>query len=236
MFSTAAVAVFALIASVATAPAPAPWVDDTLCAPGTGYFQNCDATGFRGCCNIDVCGRKLSSCPGNTWTPTPPSKEETPVVQPADSSACPPNKWFVCHNGFRGCCKTADPCTIGHCPAAAPGSSVSTRDEPAAGNVRRADDTVCPPGTGYFQSCSNGFRGCCTADVCSTKIPYCPGASSPIVPPVAPPVKNETPAPASAVQPQNGVCPSGTGYYQVCANGFKGCCAKDACSLGYCPN
>ncbi|KAK4118526.1 hypothetical protein N657DRAFT_651163 [Parathielavia appendiculata] len=34
-------------------------------------------------------------------------------------------------------------------------------------NKRHADLTVCAPGTGYFQSCSNGFRGCCKADACS---------------------------------------------------------------------
>ncbi|RSL90239.1 hypothetical protein CDV31_015719, partial [Fusarium ambrosium] len=40
--------------------------------------------------------------------------------------------------------------------------------------ARQSDPTVCAPGTGFFQSCSNGFRGCCKKDACSGKAPICP--------------------------------------------------------------
>nr|CEG03968.1 unnamed protein product [Fusarium acuminatum CS5907] len=82
---------------------------------------------------------------------------------------------------------------------------------------RQADPTVCAPGTGFFQSCSNGFRGCCKSDACSGKAPVCP-------PTVA---KRQT---------DPTVCPPGTGFFQSCSNGFRGCCKGDACAGSWCPD
>ncbi|KAJ0167109.1 hypothetical protein CTA2_4404 [Colletotrichum tanaceti] len=78
----------------------------------------------------------------------------------------------------------------------------------------KPDNTVCAPGTGFFQSCSNGFRGCCKADACT--IGHCPPASE----------KRQDPT----------VCSPGTGFFQSCSNGFRGCCKQDACATGHCPS
>lgn len=100
-----------------------------------------------------------------------------------------------------------------------------------------SDPTVCKPGTGYYQSCeSTGFEGCCTKDVCGMKLSYCPDITA--TPPPThtnhkwiPDVRNPEPTPEHAP----GSCNAGLSYY-VCANGFKGCCAQDACTVGYCPS
>jgi hypothetical protein len=42
-------------------------------------------------------------------------------------------------------------------------------------------------------------------------------------------------APAAFPGSDPTVCPTGTGYYQKCSNGYTGCCTTDACSLGWCP-
>jgi hypothetical protein len=100
----------------------------------------------------------------------------------------------------------------------------------------RNDPTVCAPGTGYFQRCSNEFgvtfSGCCTQDACS--LGYCPsGTTNP--PPVTTP-ETTTTTTTTTTQLPDGQCAPGTGFFQVCGNGFRGCCAKDACTLGYCPS
>ncbi|EGU74185.1 hypothetical protein FOXB_15302, partial [Fusarium oxysporum f. sp. conglutinans Fo5176] len=113
--------------------------------------------------------------------------------------------------------------------------------------AKRSDDpTVCAPGTGFFQSCSNGFRGCCKSDACSGAAPICPDtvakrSDDPTVCPPEPASSNLAPtasAAAARAMPatlkvkarSDGTCRPGTGFFQVCANGFKGCCKKDACS------
>lgn len=193
------------------------------CAAGLNYYV-C-SNGFKGCCSQDAC--TIGYCPDSTWEKPVDHHEHqeweepapAPAPEPAHLGTCPAGMGYyqVCANGFKGCC-TKDACSLGYCP-----------DNGAFQKVKRSDPTVCAPGTGYYQVCSNGFKGCCASDACS--IGYCPGSSWAPEPAPKQPPTNTYPA----VQPQNGVCPAGAGYYQVCANGFKGCCAKDACSLGYCP-
>jgi len=276
MYASTFVSVFAFVASVAAAP----WSDPTVCAPGKGYYQVCASSGFKGCCTQDACG--LGYCPDAPSGPVTPPPTNTHNTEPAPGTCAAGLSYYVCSNGFKGCC-SQDACTIGYCPptweekpvdhheheepAALPGvpspeaghpgtcptgmgyyqvcangyNGCCTKDACSLGYCpdngafqkvkRAADPTVCAPGTGYYQVCSNGFKGCCSADACG--LGYCPGTAAPWTPepvPVQPPTNTYPVA-----SPQNGVCPAGTGYYQVCASGFKGCCAKDACSLGYCP-
>jgi len=192
--------------------------DPTVCAPGTGYFQSC-SNGFRGCCKGDACGSPTGWCPDKTAA----VKERASEAEAQnDPTVCAPGTGYFqsCSNGFRGCCK-GDACgsPTGWCPDK---PTVKERAAEAAPEPQ-SDPTVCAPGTGYFQSCSNGFRGCCKGDACGNPSGWCPSDK--------PAVKARTPAPASDPT----VCAPNTGYYQVCANGFKGCCKKDACSVGYCP-
>jgi hypothetical protein len=99
---------------VSAAPKAARAEDPTICAPGTGFFQVCsNAWGvtFKGCCPTDACSKGY--CPSTSSTSTPPPKTTV------DDTTCAPGTgvFYVCANGFRGCCKGADPCTIGYCPA-----------------------------------------------------------------------------------------------------------------------
>ncbi|KAH6959215.1 hypothetical protein DER45DRAFT_256466 [Fusarium avenaceum] len=142
-------------------------------------------------------------------------------------------QFFVCaNNGFRGWCSN-DPCDKKWCSDFVE----KTCDpvfitEPPKGKVPEPEDeghweeTVnpvvlpegqCAPNTGFFQSCSNGFRGCCKSDACSGKAPICP-------PTVA---KRQT---------DPTVCPPGSGFFQSCSNGFRGCCKGDACAGSWCPD
>ena len=100
-----------------------------------------------------------------------------------------------------------------------------------------SDPTVCAPGTGYYQVCGNGYKGCCAVDACT--IGWCPGyAGGPK--PYGQPIDHSTDTKEPqqpekpAEKPQEGTCPTGL-YYQVCGNGYKGCCAVDACTIGWCP-
>ncbi|KAF5645384.1 hypothetical protein F25303_5587 [Fusarium sp. NRRL 25303] len=191
--------------------------DPTVCAPGTGFFQSC-SNGFRGCCKSDACTGTAGVCPDNkpeapkpkpeTWEHKPETTTETttetaPASLPDGQCASGTGFFQVCSNGFRGCCKS-DACTgnAGVCPD----------------NTKRSDDpTVCPPGTGFFQSCSNGFRGCCKSDACSGSAPICPDTVA---------KRSDDPT----------VCPPGTGFFQSCSNGFRGCCKGDACGNTWCPD
>ncbi|KAM0299897.1 hypothetical protein HYE67_005803 [Fusarium culmorum] len=219
--------------------------DPTVCPPGTGFFQSC-SNGFRGCCKGDACGQKEPICPS------------TATKRSDDPTVCPPGTGFFqsCSNGFRGCCKN-DACsqTRPICPS----SSAKRSDDPTVcapgtgffqscsngfrgccktdacsqtqpicpSSAAKRDDTVCPPGTGFFQSCSNGFRGCCKGDACGNS--WCPD------------FKTGTYQPAQSFKVKahsDGTCAPGTGFFQVCSNGFKGCCKKDACGQkqAICPN
>jgi hypothetical protein len=239
------------------------------CAPGTGYYQSC-GNGFAGCCKTDACG-VAQWCPDyklGTYVPvdsTPVDPEVVtppPVTYPEDY--CPAGTGFFqsCGNGFRGCCKS-DACgPAGWCAD----YEFGTYTIKTAAPVRRvpvawADPTACAPGTGYFQSCSNGFKGCCKTDACApagwcaaykfgTYEPVSATTETPVEKPVEKPAEKpaekpvEKPAEKPADKPVTPVsvptfpedyCPAGTGYYQKCGNGFKGCCKADACTLGYCP-
>jgi len=103
----------------------------------------------------------------------------------------------------------------------------------------RSDPTVCAPGTGFFQSCGNGFRGCCAADACT--IGFCPSTTPSEEKPKTDDWEHKEP---EHKEPEHwnpttlpeGQCAPGTGFFQVCGNGFKGCCKSDACTIGYCPS
>ncbi|KAL0934644.1 uncharacterized protein CTRU02_211443 [Colletotrichum truncatum] len=215
---------FTILAAVATLTAAAPAAeskrDDTVCAPGTGFFQSC-SNGFKGCCKGDAC--TLGYCPDvSIDNSAPVENAQQNHWKPADPTVCAPNTGFFqsCSNGFKGCCK-ADACTLGYCPDV----------------VVKRDDTVCAPGTGFFQSCSNGFRGCCKSDACT--LGYCPNSAVEPTPKVTEtPVSHEGhwKPETNTVSSDPTVCAPGTGFFQSCSNGFKGCCKADACTLGYCPD
>ncbi|KAF5020474.1 hypothetical protein F66182_7513 [Fusarium sp. NRRL 66182] len=201
--------------------------DPTVCAPGTGFFQSC-SNGFRGCCKGDACGS--SWCPDyktgtyepkghpETWKPkTEKPKTVKPESTSSDPTVCAPGTGFFqsCSNGFRGCCK-GDACGSSWCPDYKTGTYEPVNHH----HARQSDSTVCPPNTGYFQSCSNGFRGCCKGDACGST--WCPDYKTGTYKP-----KNTLKVTARQADPT--VCAPGTGFFQSCSNGFRGCCKKDAC-------
>ncbi|KAF4459334.1 hypothetical protein FALBO_13903 [Fusarium albosuccineum] len=216
--------VIVALVAVAGLASAGPVIEKRAECPGTGGYYVCGANGFRGYCSSDPCAIawcpdfKLKTCepagsktPGGTDTPAPvpEPKPETKNPVPTREGECPTGTGFfqVCaKNGFRGCCKT-DACSGTWCPDYKAGTY-----EPVKTMTTRArDPTVCAPGTGFFQSCSNGFRGCCKGDACS-------GTGCPDVKTVK----------ARAQDPT--VCAPGTGFFQSCSNGFRGCCKGDACS------
>ena len=150
-----------------------------------------------------------------------------------DPTICAPGTGYyqVCSSGYKGCC-TKDACTLGYCPGTAPPPSEPSElpKQPPAELPKEPPATLppgtCAAGTGNYYVCASGFKGCCLQDACT--LGYCPGK----------PAEPEKPKPTEPEKPKTlpeGQCAAGTGYYQVCGNGYKGCCTKDACSLGYCP-
>jgi hypothetical protein len=215
-------------------PHAKPTSDPTVCAAGTGFFQSC-SNGFRGCCKSDACGK--------AWC----ADYKVGTYEPVDSAPKASSSSTV----------SASPSILTATWTHTPANTATPAPKP--NNTPVTDPTVCPAGTGYFQSCSNGFRGCCKTDACAkawcadfkvgtyepvdasaskpsastfSTIVYKPAPTS--VSAAAPSATNSAPAnPPANSDPT--VCAAGTGFYQVCASGFKGCCKKDACALGYCP-
>lgn len=180
-----------------------------------------------------------------------------PAASWSDPTVCAAGTGYyqVCgsaQGGYKGCCK-ADACSLGYCPDSY--TPTSTTTPPPNNNNYPVDngngDGTCSAGKNYYV-CDNGFRGCCSQDACT--VGYCPdnSYSTPWEPEVhyeggeetpvhkeQPPVVVDHHAHYEAPRPVDGVCPSGSGYYQVCGQaqgGFKGCCRSDACGLGYCPD
>ncbi|KAM0207442.1 hypothetical protein ACHAQI_007672 [Fusarium lateritium] len=231
--------IFALVAIAGLASA-GPTAQQTECQ-GVGQFFVCANNGFRGWCSNDPCDKKWCSdfvektCEPVFITEPPKGKEtkpetteeghwevtENPAVLP-DGQCAPGTGFFqVCSNGFKGCCKF-DACSSKKliCPTQ---------------NSKRTDDTVCAPGTGFFQSCSNGFRGCCKTDACTGTAGVCPDAETKTEDKHAEPETwehepVETEVTNAAVVADPTVCAPGTGFFQSCSNGFRGCCKFDACS------
>lgn len=219
---------------VSTPPAVQPV--PTTPAPAKNFYR-CASNGFAGDCSIDPC-YGWSWCPDYEYGTVTPVKAAKRDIDP---TVCAAGTGFFqsCSNGFRGCCKS-DACGNSWCPDYKYGTY-----EPVAKTetiTKRTDPTLCAAGTGFFQSCSNGFRGCCKSDACGNA--WCPdykyGTYEPIstVPKAETTPKTET-VPKTETKPASvnvdpTVCPAGTGYYQVCASGFKGCCKTDACTKGYC--
>lgn len=209
---------------------PAPESDPTVCVPGTGYFQSC-SNGFRGCCKGDACG--------SSWCPDVKPAVKREAAPQSDPTVCAPGTGYFqsCSNGFRGCCK-GDACGSSWCPDVKVAAKRTPEPIPAPAPAPASDPTVCAAGTGFYQVCSNGFKGCCKSDACGSTwcADYKPYTYEPIGATSAPaPAPVPAPAPAAAAGGDPTVCAPNTGFYQVCSNGFKGCCKKDACSLGYCP-
>ena len=217
------IAIATILAAAAALTSAAPSINRR------GAYYVCFNNGFRGDCSVDPCA--ISWCPDYKPNTYEPVGTTAPVPQPPVINTTPAAKaYYVCaNNGFRGDC-TVDPCALAWCPdyISYTYTPKTAKRDPAP----QSDPTVCAPGTGYFQSCSNGFRGCCKADACS--LGYCPPstASEPEKPKVNEWEHKE--AAKLATLPE-GQCAPGTGFFQVCGNGFKGCCKADACSLGYCP-
>ena len=154
------VTVASLLAAVATLGTAAPSINRRA-----AYYV-CYNNGFRGDCSVDPCA--ITWCPDyKPYTYESVTEITTPKPQPVPVPVPAAKQWYVCgNNGFRGEC-TVDPCAITWCPDYNPGTY-----EPVKVSKRQADPTVCAPGTGFFQSCSNGFRGCCKTDACT--LGYCP--------------------------------------------------------------
>jgi hypothetical protein len=120
-----------------------------------------------------------ATCSGTAGCPKPPVVEK--------NTCTGPGAFYVCaNNGFRGNC-SVDPCALAWCPdyesktcdkAACECGAKETKAEAvkndSAGAKRRQENGVCPQGTGYYQVCGNGFRGCCKADACGQASPICP--------------------------------------------------------------
>lgn len=234
VFSILAVATLALAA-------PAAESKRTPECPGSGAYYVCAKNGFRGYCSSDPCDKTW--CPDFApWTctrtgaptpdPTEPTKEpikEAPVTTTPCSGS---GAWYVCaNNGFKGAC-SVDPCALSWCP------------DYQEKTCTKVASTIPDRSKPFYVCYNNGFRGECSVDPCA--ISWCPdyktGTYEPVGSATVPtPVPTTTPittviptaSPAPVLAP--GTCAPGTGYYQVCASGFKGCCKKDACALGYCP-
>ncbi|KAJ3471761.1 hypothetical protein MRS44_001860 [Fusarium solani] len=224
--------VFVALFAIAGLASAGPAVEKRAECPGTGAYYVCGNNNFRGYCSVDPCAIpwcpdfKLKTCePATAEKPAGESPTTTVIAEvPAPTATvknpgafppgdvCPPGlgRLQVCaNNGFRGCCK-AEACGVAWCPDYKPGTYEPVKTMKV--KARQSDPTVCAPGTGFFQSCSNGFRGCCKTDACAGKAPVCP------------------PAKVKARQADPTVCAPGTGFFQSCSNGFRGCCKQDACA------
>lgn len=169
-----------------TPPSLPPTVTPTVCA-GTATHYVCSNNGFKGSCSVDPCA--LNWCPDYV----PKTCHKAPVVDTTtipEPSCTGSGAFYVCaNNGFRGNC-SVDPCALAWCPdyelktCKTAGGCGAKETKPEAGKNksvladRRQDNNgVCPEGTGYYQVCGNGFRGCCKADACGQASPICPPSS-----------------------------------------------------------
>jgi len=222
--------VIVALVAIAGLAAAGPTVQKRAECPGTGSYYVCANNNFRGYCSVDPCA--ITWCPDfedKTCDPVEASTggDDAPVVAPetvkkpsggSDPTVCPSGTGFFqsCSNGFRGCCKK-DACSGAWCPDYKTGTYEPVKTLKV--KARQADPTVCAPGTGFFQSCAtNGFRGCCKGDACTGA--WCPDFK----------VGTYEAVEIKARQSDPTVCAPGTGFFQSCSNGFRGCCKKDACA------
>jgi hypothetical protein len=233
----------------ASVPVTSPWTPGATECPGSGAYYVCAKNGFKGYCSSDPCAKDW--CPDFAPKTCSKVKKPDPAPVPVPETKTNPKAYYVCaSNSFRGDC-SVDPCALPWCP-----DYKLYSHEPIV-RARAADDTVCTPGTGFFQVCGgNGFHGCCKSDACGSAwcADYEAGTYTPkhSWAPIPVPTATPTPTPTSAAVPtppvakeeaptlsgwtDPTVCAAGKGYYQVCgASGFKGCCKQDACAMGYCP-
>jgi hypothetical protein len=162
-----------------------------------------------------------------------------PAVEDKRGAECAgTGAYYVCYNnGFRGAC-SVDPCAISWCPDYTANTCTKTTTTtptwtPPPVEAEKPKTVECS-GTGAYHVCANnGFRGSCSVDPCA--LAWCPDYAANTC---TKKTTTWTPPVVVAEEPKTGttdpsVCK--VGYFQVCASGFRGCCAQDACSLGYCP-
>lgn len=205
--------------------------------PGSGAYYVCANNNFRGYCSVDPCAKtwcpdfqdhtcirsvsKVDTTPTTISTVTISTPTATPTVI-AEQPVCTDGGYYqVCSNGFKGCCKS-DVCGS---------SKPSCPTEPVSTNVHKTTQVECSGTGAYYVCANNGFRGHCSVDPCASA--WCPDFAqdtcTPTVPASAPETQTHTQT-QTQTQTQNQTCPEGTGFYQVCSNGFRGCCTVDACA------
>jgi hypothetical protein len=165
----------------------------TFCSSSTTPPATCSSSTTPIACSSTQTSTTCSE--STTPTPAPPPCTGTggckkqPIVKKPCTGA---GAFYVCaNNGFRGNC-SVDPCALAWCPdykpymceavAACDCGAKETKPDAgknkSSGSERRQDNNgVCPEGTGYFQVCGNGFRGCCKADACGQASPICPNSA-----------------------------------------------------------
>jgi hypothetical protein len=147
----------------------------------------CPKTPCTGCPKTPCTGCPKTPCTGCPKTPCTDCPK-TPCTDCPKTTCTGSGAFYVCaNNGFRGNC-SVDPCALNWCPdyksntcEAAACAPKDVESETGKNNghetKRRQDNGVCPEGTGYYQVCGNGFRGCCKADACGQASPICPNKS-----------------------------------------------------------
>jgi hypothetical protein len=129
-------------------PLSAPFRFDKYCGPeayNLGRWFECSTNGFFGCNTIE----NICDLPINDGAIPKPDPEPTPTPTPTPPDVkfkCPPGTIFfpegACPSGFLGC--------HGNGNEVCPGP-------------KRFYPGDCPPGSGFFQRCANGFVGCSTS-------------------------------------------------------------------------
>jgi hypothetical protein len=238
MHSTIATVLLAAAASLSNAAAlkRGSTSSQTECQ-GKGAYYVCSNNNFRGYCSVDPCDKRwctdfedgtcYSRYPHHgqynttisvttvtvtsTLTTTTCTETTTPMpVHTACSSSA--TSYYVCaNNQFRGYC-SSDPCAKEWCPDYEPRTYQCTKE------VKPEKPTDCHH---------------CGSHSSSTSTSSCTSETTPTVPPTpcSTHIVESTTTPCTTPTPVvTDTCPNGTGYYQVCSNGFRGCCQQDACA------
>lgn len=185
----------------------------TQCS-GAGAFYLCAANGFEGNCSVDPCAmewcpdfEKLTCKPAEAKGTGTCTSTTTVVAKPIPTCAVGAGAYYVCANGFRGCC-TSDPC--------------SNPDG-------RCEKPACPQG-----KCSTTVIVTVTTTPAATATAY-PAYTDADVTSTAAPTSSAAPEPAKRWAAQM-ECP-GKGAYYVCGNNnFRGYCSVDPCAIKWCPD
>jgi hypothetical protein len=149
-------------------PTPQTITDKTTCAAGTGYYQVCASNGFKGCCKSDACGKGWC-VDYKPWTYDP---VDTPIKPAASSSTSSVSTVTIVYTPTSTTVVACTPTPVYTPPPACATPSAAPSVGSGPGAKSQNDPTTCAAGFGYFQVCSNGFRGCCKSDACG-KV-WCP--------------------------------------------------------------